>query len=123
MVITSTNQPKAVMSVPIAVKVPVELHSFVLTAAACDAGPSYIAPIVQPDYRALRPGESLKHDILQHIDLQGCESSNSNPRIKSLSVAPTKGINREGIYLHWTLSPLFRTGTAKTGKSDDLDVS
>ncbi len=56
-------------SFPAAVRVPVRLHAFVLNAAACDAEPSYVAPIVQPDYGALRPGQSLKHDIIPHIDL------------------------------------------------------
>jgi hypothetical protein len=112
-------------SFPVAVRVPVQLHAFVLNAAACDAGPSYVAPIVQPDYRALRLGQSLKHDILPHIDLQGCETSKTNPRIKNLSSPPPPGVGREGIYLHWTLPPLFRTGTARTkaaGQPDDLQV-
>jgi hypothetical protein len=75
--------------------------------------------------RALRLGQSLKHDILPHIDLQGCETSKTNPRIKNLSSPPPPGVGREGIYLHWTLPPLFRTGTARTkaaGQPDDLQV-
>ena len=116
---------KTTPSFPVAVRLPVQLHAFVLNAAACDAGLSYIASIVQPDYGALRPGKSLKHDILPHVHLQGCEISKTNPRIKYLSSTPPPGVSREGIYLHWTLPPLFRTGTAKTKateQSDDLQV-
>lgn len=110
---------------PVAVAVPVRLHTFVLNTAVCDAGTSYIAPTVQPDYSALRPGDSLKHDILPHIDLHGCDSSRTNSRITDFRTGSAR-IDRMGIYLHWTLPPPLRVGTAKTqtagGGPDTLKV-
>ncbi|KAK2007340.1 hypothetical protein LZ32DRAFT_593960 [Colletotrichum eremochloae] len=111
------------------VLIPIKLDAFVFNAAVCNGGfgddelrakTAKIAPISQPNYSFLRLNESyLQSDILYHVDLHNACPAEFNSRITDLG-ARVRRENRQGVYLHWTLPRLYRSGAAATSdaKSD-----
>ncbi|KAI0391891.1 hypothetical protein F5Y17DRAFT_385037 [Xylariaceae sp. FL0594] len=99
---------------------PIKLDAFVLNAAVCDGTgtESKIAPITQPNYSYLRIKQgAARADVLPHVDLHLASPSTRNPRITNLSTRkPRPG--RQGVYLHWTLPRLYRTGVSTAADED-----
>ncbi|GAO17330.1 uncharacterized protein UV8b_05560 [Ustilaginoidea virens] len=85
------------------------------TASAFDAVGAKIAPIEQPNYTFLRLNSSLvQPDIQNPIDLYNSWPAEFNSRFTNLG--SEKAIQRRvGVYLHWTLPRLFRSGVAAAG--------
>jgi hypothetical protein len=119
---SATNDTNPVVCLPIG------LDAFVLNPAVCEGGPSYVTPIVQPNYASLRLDNSqIQHDILPHIDLLNAKPASANPRIAKTWSATLKPLNpadptpapgtlteidrsRLGVYLHWTIPRGYRSG-------------
>ncbi|KAL8832472.1 MAG: hypothetical protein Q9191_000242 [Dirinaria sp. TL-2023a] len=95
------------------VLVPLKLNAFALTPGTCANTNKYsIAPIAQPNYTFLRLHDNLiVPDILDHVDLHQVSPANLNPRLTDLGTGQTRQ-NRLGVYIHWTLPPLYRSGSA-----------
>ncbi|KAH8702269.1 hypothetical protein BGW36DRAFT_458996 [Talaromyces proteolyticus] len=99
--------------------VPMKLDAFILNEKVCtdnsDAKTlAKIAPITQPNYTFLR----LKHNILQndiqpHTDLHNTTPVELNSRATDLSTGDPRK-NRMGVYVHWMIPPVYRSGTAAT---------
>jgi hypothetical protein len=56
----------------------------------------------------------IQPDVLPHIDLHGAASVDSNDRITDLGSGELRE-HRIGVYLHWIIPRVYRTGTAATG--------
>ncbi|OQO04338.1 hypothetical protein B0A48_10949 [Cryoendolithus antarcticus] len=99
--------------------IPADLTAFVLNDKSCD-GPSYLAPITQPNYMGLQLENNLiQHDVLDHVDLHLSTPIGENPRLADPSTNPfSLRQNRLGVYLHWSLPRLYRTATAKAKQPD-----
>ncbi|KAL9610371.1 MAG: hypothetical protein Q9167_004911 [Letrouitia subvulpina] len=95
------------------VLVPLKLNAFALTPATCASTNNYsIAPITQPNYTFLRLHDNLiVPDILDHVDLHQVSPANLNSRLTDLGTGQTRQ-NRLGVYIHWTLPPVYRAGSA-----------
>lgn len=120
---------------------PVALDAFVLNSAVCEGGPSYITPIVQPNYASLRLDNSqIQHDILPHIDLLNAKPALANPRIAKTWSAPLEPLktsnpspkpgtlseidrSRLGVYLHWTIPRGYRSGATAAAKPSESATS
>jgi hypothetical protein len=120
-----------------AVCLPVALEAFVLNPAVCDEGPSFITPIVQPNYVSLRLDNSqIQHDILPHIDLLNAKPASANPRISRTWSAPLRPLqpadpspppgslteidrSRLGVYLHWSIPRGYRSGASAAAKASE----
>ena len=124
-----------------AICLPVALDAFVLNPAVCDGGPSYVAPIVRPNYVSLRLDNSqIQHDILPHIDLLNAKPASTNPRIAKTWSSTLKPLNpldpapapdaissidrsRLGVYLHWTIPRGYRSGASAAAKPEESVTS
>ncbi|KAL8692919.1 MAG: hypothetical protein Q9218_002145 [Villophora microphyllina] len=110
-------------SSPTTVLVPLKLNAFALTPGTCaSTNKYYIAPITQPNYTFLRLHDNLiVPDILDHVDLHQVSPASLNPRLTDLGTGQTHQ-NRLGVYVHWTLPPVYRAGSAaaptSSGTSD-----
>lgn len=95
------------------VLVPLKLNAFALTPATCASANKYsIAPITQPNYTFLRLHDNLiVPDILDHVDLHQVSPANLNSRLTDLGTGQTRQ-KRLGVYIHWTLPPVYRAGSA-----------
>jgi hypothetical protein len=94
------------------VLVPLQLNAFVLNPKLCDPGDSKIAPITQPNYTFLRLTDNLiTADVLDHVDLHCVSPANLNSRLTDLGTGKVYP-DRIGVYLHWTLPQVYRSGTA-----------
>ncbi|KAI1812466.1 hypothetical protein GGS20DRAFT_587464 [Poronia punctata] len=94
--------------------IPVKLDAFVFNEAVCNGGPgkAKIAPIAQPNYSFLRLSDSyLQSDILYSTDLHNAAPADDNSRLNDLGTR-TRRTNRQGVYLHWTIPRVYRSGTA-----------
>jgi hypothetical protein len=103
--------------------VPLQLQAFVLNPAVCnedgDDG-ARITPITQPNYTFLRLDNFvLQSDVLKHADMHNAAPSNTNSRMTDLGARPDPAHpeaadrrNRHGVYVHWILPQLYRTGLA-----------
>ncbi|TWU71092.1 hypothetical protein ED733_002782 [Metarhizium rileyi] len=99
--------------------VPIQLQAFSLNPAVCGTGEdddkgARIIPITQPNYTFLRLDNFVvQSDVLNHADLHNAAPASSNSRMTDLgsgTFAPRR--NRHGIYLHWILPQLYRSGVA-----------
>ncbi|KAM0426069.1 hypothetical protein ACHAPT_008700 [Fusarium lateritium] len=102
--------------------IPVKLDAFVFNDAVCAGGPgkAKIAPITQPNYSFLRLDNSyLQADVMYPVDLHNVSGADVNSRITDLGSGRRRE-NRRGVYLHWTLPRIYRSGAASTsdGSSD-----
>ncbi|RYC86257.1 hypothetical protein BFJ63_vAg10899 [Fusarium oxysporum f. sp. narcissi] len=99
--------------------VPVQLHAFILNPAVCneegDDG-ARIVPITQPNYTFLRLDNFVvQNDVLRHIDGHNCAPASKNSRMTDLGARNQEGSpayrrNRHGVYIHWILPQVYRTG-------------
>ncbi|KAK0667212.1 hypothetical protein QBC41DRAFT_279504 [Cercophora samala] len=93
---------------------PLKLDAFILNPSVCDGKSleSKIAPITQPNYTYLRIDQkAARTDVLPHVDLHLSSPSTTNPRVTNLSTRKPRP-ERQGVYLHWTLPKLYRSGVA-----------
>lgn len=101
--------------------VPVQLQAFSLNPAVCGTGEdddkgARIIPITQPNYTFLRLDNFVvQSDVLNHADLHNAAPAKTNSRMTDLgSRTSAARRNRHGIYLHWILPQLYRSGVAAT---------
>ncbi|KAI1092448.1 hypothetical protein F5B19DRAFT_209705 [Rostrohypoxylon terebratum] len=100
------------------VLVPLQLQAFVLNPEVCNKGEdddkgARIIPITQPNYTFLRLDNFLiQSDVLNHADLHNSAPAETNPRMYDLGAQPDPlpRLNRYGIYLHWILPQVYRSG-------------
>lgn len=96
------------------VLIPIKLDAFVLNDPVCSGGPrkAKIAPITQPNYTFLRLDNSyLQPDINYNVDLHSVSGADVNSRITDLGTGQRRE-NRRGVYLHWTIPRIYRSGVA-----------
>lgn len=73
-----------------------------------------IAPIVQPNYTFLRlDTDYIQSDILNPIDLHNAWPAEFNSRFTDLGTDKARP-HRQGVYVHWTIPRLYRSGIAAT---------
>ena len=117
--------------------IPLKLDAFVFNKSVCDGTPprsslfdaredlanldltgAKIAPIEQPNYTFLRLDSTLlQSDIQNPVDLYNSWPAEFNSRFTDLGAEkPKPHRDRIGVYLHWTLPRLFRSGVAAAGK-------
>lgn len=73
-----------------------------------------IAPIVQPNYTFLRlDTDYIQSDILNPIDLHNAWPAEFNSRFTDLGTDQARQ-RRQGVYVHWTIPRLYRSGIAAT---------
>ncbi|KAK4152310.1 hypothetical protein C8A00DRAFT_35005 [Chaetomidium leptoderma] len=96
--------------------VPVQLQAFVLNPEVCnqdgDDG-ARITPITQPNYTFLRLDNFvLQGDVLNHADMHNSAPWDKNSRMADLGARPDPAArrNRHGVYVHWILPQVYRTG-------------
>ncbi|KAK4166869.1 hypothetical protein QBC43DRAFT_256573 [Cladorrhinum sp. PSN259] len=102
---------------------PVKLDAFILNPSVCNGGPleSKITPITQPNYTYLRIDQrAARTDVLSHADLHLSSPSTRNPRITNLSTRKPRP-ERQGVYLHWTIPKLYRSGVASASQDNPDD--
>ncbi|OCT52853.1 hypothetical protein CLCR_09438 [Cladophialophora carrionii] len=107
------------------VLIPVKLDAFVFNDQVCAGGPgkAKIAPITQPNYTFLRLDTAyLQSDIMYDVDIHNATGADSNARITDLASGKRRA-NRRGVYLHWTLPRIYRSGTATTNNGDKASQS
>ncbi|KAM0188483.1 hypothetical protein ACHAPI_010590 [Fusarium lateritium] len=93
-----------------------KLNAFVFNQDVCDGGEldAKIAPITQPNYTFLRPKDYLlQNDLLDAVDLANATPPNRNMRLMDLGTGKIRK-ERLGVYLHWILPRLYRSGSAAT---------
>ncbi|KAK1138318.1 hypothetical protein N8T08_002844, partial [Aspergillus melleus] len=95
--------------------VPIQLDAFVLNPAVCgtpEENDARICPITQPNYTFLRFTDAVaQSDVMPNADLHNATPAARNPRMTDLGTG-LKRRNRWGVYLHWTLPRVYRTGMA-----------
>ena len=98
---------------PPVVLAPLKLDAFVLNESLCKINDTFkIGPITQPNYTFLRLTDSLlTADVLDHVDLHSSTPAELNSRITDLGTGQTHA-NRLGVYVKWTLPPVYRAGVA-----------
>ncbi|KAL2214431.1 hypothetical protein CC79DRAFT_1392288 [Sarocladium strictum] len=102
------------------VLIPVKLDAFILNDSVCEGGPlkAKIAPITQPNYTFLRLGKSyLQPDISYNVDLHSVSGADVNSRITDLGTGKRRE-HRRGVYLHWTIPRIYRSGITDAEKED-----
>lgn len=98
--------------------VPVQLQAFVLNPAVCNTGQdgddgARIVPITQPNYTFLRLDNFvLQSDVMNHADMHNSAPADKNSRMTDLGARPDPAPrrNRHGVYIHWILPQVYRTG-------------
>ncbi|KAG7126732.1 Inositol-1 like protein [Verticillium longisporum] len=119
------------------VLIPVKVDAFVFNSKVCDGIPpesagtredseqtetrlptpiaAKIAPITQPNYTFLRlDRDYIQPDIQNPVDLNNSWPSGFNSRFTDLGSDTTRK-RRVGVYLHWTMPRLYRSGIAAAG--------
>ncbi|KAH6708473.1 hypothetical protein EV126DRAFT_456901 [Verticillium dahliae] len=119
------------------VLIPVKVDAFVFNSKVCDGVPpesagtqedneptetrlptptaAKIAPITQPNYTFLRlDRDVIQPDIQNPVDLNNSWPSGFNSRFTDLGSDTTRK-HRVGVYLHWTMPRLYRSGIAAAG--------
>jgi hypothetical protein len=107
------------------VLIPVKLDGFVFNDQVCAGRPgkAKIAPITQPNYTFLRLDTSyLQSNIMYDVDIHNATGADFNARITDLGSGKRRA-HRRGVYLHWTLPRIYRTGTATTNNGDKASQS
>ena len=105
------------------VLIPIKLDAFILNDPVCAGGPlkAKIAPITQPNYTFLRLDNSyLQPDITYNVDLHSVSGADVNSRITDLGSGRRRE-NRRGVYLHWTVPRIYRSGTADSEEKNAAD--
>lgn len=100
---------------------PLKLDAFVLNPPVCDGGDidAKIAPITQPNYTFLRLTNFIvQNDILDHVDLHHTTPPELNSRLTDLGTKQRR-THRQGVYLHWMLPRVYRSGIAATDSAPD----
>ncbi|KAK4136040.1 hypothetical protein BT67DRAFT_440173 [Trichocladium antarcticum] len=99
--------------------VPVQLQAFVLNPAVCNSGEdddkgARIVPITQPNYTFLRLDNFvLQSDVVNHVDMHNSAPADTNSRMTDLGARPpAPRRNRHGVYVHWILPQVYRSGVA-----------
>jgi hypothetical protein len=108
---------------------PISLNAFALTPKCAENTNYKLAPITQPNYTFLRLHDKLiEADVLDAVDLHSVSPANLNPRLTNLgkataNAAPDAGLreNRLGVYLHWTLPQVYRSGNSAAGPDSTVD--
>ncbi|KAI1868587.1 uncharacterized protein JN550_006162 [Neoarthrinium moseri] len=98
------------------VSIPMKLDAFVFNQDVCDGGEfdAKIAPITQPNYTFLRTTDYLlQNDLLDPVDLANATPHDRNMRLTDLGTGKIRE-KRLGVYLHWILPRLYRSGSAAT---------
>jgi len=112
---------------PTTLAVPMKLDAFVLNPSVCRGGKtddpnktgSKIAPITQPNYTFLRLRDhAIQPDILDLHDLHNAAPASRNPRLTDLGTGKEKRY-RQGVYLHWSVPRVYRSGMAATEEAPD----
>ncbi|RTE71614.1 hypothetical protein BHE90_013975 [Fusarium euwallaceae] len=96
--------------------IPVKVDCFVFNESVCNGEEheAKIAPLAQPDYALLQyDNRFLSHDVLRHVDLHAASPATTNMRFMDLGTNKPR-LNRQGVYVHWTLPRPYRTAAAKT---------
>ncbi|KAA8903424.1 hypothetical protein FN846DRAFT_55200 [Sphaerosporella brunnea] len=99
---------------------PIKLDAFVFNAPVCNGAEdeAKIAPITQPNYTFLRLTNFIvQNDILNPVDLHHTTPPEHNSRLTDLGTGKRRA-NRQGVYLHWMLPRVYRSGTAATDSVD-----
>ncbi|KAK3939530.1 hypothetical protein QBC46DRAFT_437333 [Diplogelasinospora grovesii] len=93
---------------------PVKLDAYMLNASACGTFPdATLAPLAQPNFTWLRMDSALMEpDCLPYHDLHNASPASSNPRLTDLGTGAPRP-ERMGIYLHWMLPRIYRSGSAE----------
>ncbi|KAE8356854.1 hypothetical protein BDV28DRAFT_41567 [Aspergillus coremiiformis] len=124
--------------------VPLKLDAFVLNPSACDgtdATRAKIAPLTQPNYSHLRLNESmvrkreklqeddckpenismLQGDVLRPIELHAAAPAARNSRVTNVGAIGANRTRKErlGVYLHWMLPRVYRSGAAATDRGSE----
>ncbi|KAK1751340.1 hypothetical protein QBC47DRAFT_454686 [Echria macrotheca] len=101
------------MATPV-VCIPVKLDAFVLNPSACGTFPeATLAPLAQPNFTFLRlDSELIEPDVLPYHDLHNASPASANPRLTDLSTGKLRP-ERQGVYLHWMLPRVYRSGAAE----------
>ncbi|CVL11707.1 hypothetical protein FPRO06_13014 [Fusarium proliferatum] len=102
------------------VLIPIKLDAFILNNTVCDGGhgKAKIAPITQPNYTFLRLDKSwLQPDISYNVDLHSVSGAKVNSRITDLGTGNPRE-NRRGVYLHWTIPRIYRSGVTDAEKKN-----
>ena len=80
----------------------------------------FVAPFNRPNHQSLLPGRSnLRHDFVPPVDIRDAYPWQRNPRIANVVTGEVLR-SRLGIYLHWCVPKVFRTGRAATAGPDDV---
>ena len=97
--------------------VPLQLEAFVLNPTVCgqpDDHGARIAPITQPNYTFLRFDDYVaQNDVQGHVDLHNTAPASVNSRLTDLGTKQERR-NRHGVYVHWTLPRMYRSGVSTT---------
>lgn len=76
----------------------------------------FLAPSEKPAYERLLPGCSyLRHDVIPSVGLETSSPWQQNSRIADVESGNVIN-SRLGIYLHWCVPKVFRSGEAHAGK-------
>jgi hypothetical protein len=103
------------------ISVPLKLDAFVLNPEVCNGQETdaKIAPITQPNYTFLRLTNFIvQNDILNPVDLHSTTPPQWNSRLTDLGSGARRE-NRQGVYVHWMLPRVYRSGMAATESGPD----
>lgn len=104
-------------TLPETICLPIKVDAFVFNPDVCAGPRSKIPPISQPNYTFLRLDASVvQNDVLEHVDLHATTPSDINRRLMNLDSNSVR-LNRQGVYVSWTLPRVYRSGTAATPKA------
>lgn len=101
------------MATPV-VCLPVKLDAYVLNPSACGTFPdATVAPLAQPNFTFLRlDSQLMEPDVLPYHDLHNASPASANPRLTDLATGKPR-LERQGVYLHWMLPRVYRSGAAQ----------
>ncbi|KAI1194795.1 hypothetical protein F5X97DRAFT_346288 [Nemania serpens] len=107
------------MASPPVVCLPVKLDAYMLNASACGDFPdATLAPLAQPNFTFLRLDSALMEpDVLPYHDLHNASPAADNPRVTDLAMG-TPRLERQGVYLHWMLPRIYRSGVQQKTAED-----
>ncbi|KAH6611483.1 hypothetical protein Trco_001503 [Trichoderma cornu-damae] len=107
-----------------AILLPMKVDCFVFNKEVCNGGKedAKIAPITQPNYSLLRyENRYLASDVMRHVDLHAASPASTNMRYTDLGTNEPR-LNREGVYVHWTLPRPYRTAAAQTQENSTSNL-
>lgn len=105
-----------------AIFIPMTLQAYVVSEDFINSK-SRVAPLIQPDYAALRKeGNLLKHDVLEQLDVSSLRlKAQYNTRFVDICKGETYRA-RVGAYVSWCLPRFYRMGSTATGLKDKRDA-